>query len=125
MSFQPPYSLWASFRAAFAGLVWAWQSQRNFRIHSVLALVALGLGTLIQLERWEWGLLFMTIGLVLAGELFNTALEAVVDLASPEWHELAKRAKDTAAAGVLVLALAAMLIGVVLALPRFLTYLGT
>jgi diacylglycerol kinase (ATP) len=101
---RPRQTLWQSFRAAFAGVHWAWQSQRNFRIHVLMTVPAVALGLWLKLSLPEWCLLLLAIGSVLTVELLNTAIEAAVDLASPEWHELAKRAKDTAAAAVLVAA---------------------
>lgn len=103
-----------SFLFAWQGLVYAWHSQRNFRIEVALAALAL-LGT--------WWLevdpvpILLLVGLVLTLELLNTALEAVVDLASPADHPLAKAAKDTSAAAVLMSSLVALAVGFALFLP--------
>ena len=101
----------ASFGYAFAGLAAAWRTQPNLRIHVVLAAAVVAAGLLLRLAPLGWGVIALAIGLVIAAELFNTALEAVVDLASPQDHPLAKRAKDVAAAGVLIAALAAAAAG--------------
>jgi diacylglycerol kinase len=102
----------ASFGYALAGLAAAWRTQRNLRIHAVLAVGVVAAGVLLRLAPLAWAIIALAIGLVVAAELFNTALEAVVDLASPQDHPLAKRAKDVAAAGVLIAALAAAAAGV-------------
>ena len=118
------HSLLLSFRYALAGLGWLVRTQRNARIHLVIALVAVALGAWLELSGPEWAVLLLTIGLVLAAEAFNTALEAAVDLASPEWHALARIAKDVSAGGVLVLALAAVGVGVALFAGPLLARLG-
>ncbi len=118
------HNLWRSFGYALAGLGWLVRTQRNARIHLVIALVAVALGAWLELSGPEWAVLLLTIGLVLAAEAFNTALEAAVDLTSPEWHALARIAKDVSAAGVLVLALAAVGVGVALFAGRLLARLG-
>lgn len=91
-----------SFRSAFVGLRYAFLTQRNVRIHLLVALVVLGVGSGLGLAAWEWAVLALTIGFVLVAELFNTALEVGVDMATAEYHPLAKRAKDVAAGAVLV-----------------------
>jgi diacylglycerol kinase (ATP) len=118
------HNLLRSFGYALAGLSWLVRTQRNARIHLVIALVAVALGAWLGLSGAEWAVLLLTIGLVLAAEAFNTALEAAVDLASPEWHALARIAKDVSAGGVLVLALAAVGVGVALFAGRLLARLG-
>ena len=118
------HNLLRSFGYALAGLGWLVRTQRNARIHLVIAAVAVALGAWLELSGPEWAVLLLTIGLVLAAEAFNTALEAAVDLASPEWHALARIAKDVSAGGVLVLALAAVGVGVALFAGRLLARLG-
>jgi diacylglycerol kinase (ATP) len=105
------HGLLASFGYAFAGLAAAWRTQRNVRIHAGLALLAVGGGLWLRLPAAGWAALALAIGLVLVTELLNTALEALVDLASPGEHPLAKRAKDIAAAAVVVASAAAVVTG--------------
>ncbi len=100
-----------SFRFAGQGLRYLLRSQPNFVVHCLAAALVVVLSVLLGLSPVEVGLLLLTIGSVLVCEAFNTALEAVVDLASPEYHELAKIAKDVAAAGVLIAAIVAALVG--------------
>ncbi len=97
-----------SFGYAFGGLWYCLRTQRNLRIHLVAAALALWLAGAMELDGRQHGLLWMTIGLVLAAELFNTAIEAVVDLASPGRNPLAGIAKDASAAAVLVCAIASL-----------------
>jgi undecaprenol kinase len=89
----------------------AWRTQRNLRIHAALAALVVAAGALLRLPAASWALLALAIALVVAAELLNTAVEAVVDLVSPDDHPLAERAKDLAAAGVLVAALGAAAAG--------------
>ncbi|MGH2522249.1 MAG: diacylglycerol kinase family protein [Anaerolineales bacterium] len=106
-----------SFRYAFAGWWYMLRTQRNAWIHASLSLAVFGLGLWLRLGRVEWAILFLTVGLVWTTEFVNTALEAVVDLASPTHHPLAKVGKDVAAAAVLVGALTALVVGLLILGP--------
>jgi len=117
-SFERRRSLGGSFRAAFAGLANLGGTQRNMAIHIALAVLAVVLGAVLRLARWEWAVLVLTVAVVLVAEGLNTALEALVDLASPEKRPLARRAKDVAAAAVLLAAFFALVIGAILFIPR-------
>lgn len=101
-----------SFRYALEGLKYTLVSQRNMRVHFLLALVALLLGLYLPIEKNDMLLLFLTIILVLVAELFNTAIEAVVDLVTKDFHPLAKVAKDVAAGAVLLCAGFSVVVGV-------------
>lgn len=103
-----------SFGFAWQGLAYAWRSQRNFRIEVYLAALALVLALALGVALVPVLLLVLV---VLTLELMNTALEAVVDLSSPTDHPLAKAAKDTSAAAVLVASLIALVVGAGLFLP--------
>lgn len=118
-AWQVAPTLWSSFRYAGMGLTYAFQTQRNFRIHTMLGLTSIGLGMLLHLTMVELAVIGLTCGAVLSMELLNTALEAVVDLTVKQtYHDLAKIAKDCAAAAVLVSAIAAVLVGGMLILPK-------
>ena len=122
-AFKVAHNLFVSFKYASAGLTYAFVTQRNFRIHALIGSVALGLGLFLNLPNVELAVIALTSALVMAMELVNTALEAVVDLTiGQQYHELAKIAKDCAAAAVLMLAFAALLIAIFLLLPPLLTY---
>lgn len=114
---EPDQSLWSSFRHAFAGFWYVLRTQRNAWIHAILTATAFGLAVLVRLDRSEWILLLLVTGMVWVAEIFNTALEALVDLTNPETHPLARVAKDTAAAAVLFAAAVALLVGLLLLGP--------
>lgn len=113
-----------SFKFAGEGFFYALRSQRNMRWHAVAAVLAVTAGCWLGLARWEWLVLVILIGLVWAAEIVNTALETVVDLCCPQEHPLAKKAKDLAAAGVLVLAVTAAAAGVLLFAPHLVKRMG-
>jgi diacylglycerol kinase len=112
------------FHHAFAGIAHAIATQANMRIHLAISAAVIAAGVWLGLTRLEWIAIVFAIGLVLQAELLNTAIEAIVDKASPERHPLAKAAKDCAAGAVLVTALAAVAIGVLVFGPRLLAFLG-
>jgi len=101
----------ASFRYAFSGLWFMLRTQRNAWIHATATVCVVALGLWLSLSRIEWAILALTIGLVWMAEFINTALEAVVDLASPDIHPLAKVGKDVGAAAVLVAAFTSVVVG--------------
>jgi diacylglycerol kinase len=107
-----------SFGYAFEGLVTLLRSQPNFVVHVAAACVALALGGVLGLGPTELAILLLSVAMVLVVECVNTALETLCDLVSPGFHPLIKRAKDISAAAVLLAALAAVIIGAVLFLPR-------
>ena len=100
-----------SFYFAFAGLGYLFRTQRNARIHLLIGVGACALGAWLEISRVEWALIMFTIALVLILEGLNTAVEAAIDLASPEIHPLAKAAKDLAAGMVLIAAIASVAVG--------------
>lgn len=114
-----------SFRFAGRGLVWALRSQRNLRIHFLLAILVLLLASVVQLRRQDLALLALTIVVVLVAELVNTAVEAATDLLSPRYDEAARIAKDVAAGAVLVSAVGAVAVGVLLFYEPLLAVLAT
>jgi diacylglycerol kinase (ATP) len=117
-SFKVAHSLWVSFQYAWAGLTYAFSTQRNFRVHTIIGTIAISLGLFLRIPGFELALIGLTIGLVLTLELLNTSIEAVVDLAvDTQYHELAKIAKDCAAGAVMVSAIAAILVAALLLLP--------
>ncbi len=107
-----------SFRYAFAGLGYVVRTQRNFRIHLAAGTLAAILGLVVGLSTPEWAVLATLITLVLAAEMTNTVVEALVDLASPAYHPLAKVAKDVAAGAVLLTAIGAIVVGLFLFVPH-------
>lgn len=110
-------SFWRSVSHACAGLVHTFLTQRNARWHVIGALFAVALGVWLRIGLTDWAILALTIGAVAAGETINTTVEALVDLMSPEWHERAKTAKDVSAGAVLLLALTAVVVGLLVLGP--------
>jgi diacylglycerol kinase len=108
----------SSFGYALAGLRHAWRTQRHLRIHALLAGLAVGAGLALSLTAAEWAVIVTLIALVTALELLNTVIEVVVDLVTPEYHPLAKVAKDVAAGAVLIASLGAVAAAATLFLPR-------
>lgn len=106
-----------SFRYAFAGLFYMLRTQRNAWIHAAATVSVIALGLWLRLSPHDWAILALTIGLVWVAEFFNTALEAVVDLASPDIHPLARVGKDVAAAAVLVAAMTSVVVGLLILGP--------
>jgi diacylglycerol kinase len=99
-----------SFKNAFAGIVWALQTQPNFRIHVTLSLIAILLGLWLGITFLEMTVIVFTIILGLSSEMINTAIEAMTDLITTEYHKEAKIAKDVAAGMMLMTAIGAVLI---------------
>ena len=89
---------------ALRGLAALMRTEPNARIHAVATMLVIVAGALLRLSALEWGLIALAITCVWAAEALNTAIEAVVDLVSPESRPLAARAKDVAAGAVLVAA---------------------
>ena len=106
-----------SFRYAFAGWWYVLRTQRNAWIHALISIAVMLLALWLQLPARDWAVLILTIAMVWTAEFINTALEAVVDLASPDLHPLAKVGKDVGAAAVLIAALASVLVGLLLMGP--------
>jgi diacylglycerol kinase len=100
----------AGFGYAFSGLWYALRTQVNMQVHLAIAALAIILGIILRISSVEFALVFVAIAGVLIAELFNTVIELCVDLASPDYHPLAKRAKDVAAGAVLLSAMLAIVI---------------
>lgn len=113
-----------SFGYAFAGIFAGIRKERNMKIHCAAAVAVTAAGLFFRIAVWEWCVCFLLFGLIMALELVNTAVEAVVDLVTEERKPLAKLAKDTAAGAVLIAALMAAAVGVLIFLPRLLAFAG-
>ena len=101
-----------SFRYAIEGFVTAVTTERNIKVQLTVGAATYIAGLIVGLNWLEWCIITICIGLVIFGELINTSIEAIVDLATQELHPLAKRAKDIAAASVFVLSITAVIVGV-------------
>ncbi|ACU02684.1 diacylglycerol kinase family protein [Pedobacter heparinus] len=113
-----------SFSYAFSGIAYAFKTQFNFKFHVVAVLIAGIAGWYFQLASGEWLWLIAASGLVIVAELFNTAIEVLVDLVSPAYHEKARIVKDVAAAAVLLAAGTALIIGLVIFIPKLLDHVA-
>jgi diacylglycerol kinase len=118
------YSRIKSFQYAYEGWWHVIRTQHNAWIHAVISLIVLGLGLWLGLPARDWAIIILAIMAVWMAEFMNTALEALVDMATEEFHPLAKIAKDVAAAGVLVGAVGAALVGLLIMGPPLLQKLG-
>ncbi|WP_198527231.1 diacylglycerol kinase family protein [Candidatus Stoquefichus sp. SB1] len=103
---------------AWSGIWACIKKERNMKIHLGMMIAVIICGLIFSLTYTEWIICILLFGIVMALELLNTAVEAVVDLVSPTYHPLAKLAKDTAAGAVLVAAIAAAIIGLMIFIPK-------
>ena len=113
-----------SFKAAFEGIASTYKKEQNIKIHTIISLIVIVGGIVFKINYIEWLVCLVLIGFVLMAEFFNTAIEYVVDLASPNIHPLAKAAKDTASAGVLMMSIISALIGCVIFIPKIIDFVG-
>jgi diacylglycerol kinase len=114
----PVRSFVRSFTFAGQGVWHAVRTQRNMRVHVAAAVVVLVAGGIAGIGAGDWAALALAIGLVLTAEIFNTVIEAIIDLQTPEFHPLAKIAKDGAAGAVLVASLAAIGVAIAVFVPH-------
>lgn len=109
-----------SFRYAFQGIRCTFFKEQNLSFHYLAATVAIAMGLLLGIEKWEWVAVLLVIALVISLEMVNSAIEGIVDMVSPERRKEAGRIKDIAAGAVLVSAIGALIIGVIIFLPHIL-----
>lgn len=110
------------FLYAIAGVFAAVRGERNMRIHLVAAAAVVSLGAWLGLSACEWAAILISCALVMSLECLNTAIEAAVDLASPEIHPLAKKAKDCAAGAVLLAATGSAIVGCIVFVPKLMSF---
>jgi len=110
----------ASFGYAFEGIFEVIQSQDNFKIHCLAAVLAILAGFYFTISTTEWCLIIGSIAAVFSAETFNTAIEHLTNLVSPDYHILAKKTKDAAAGAVLLMAIGTAVIGMFIFLPKIL-----
>lgn len=113
-----------SFKNAFAGLFFNLWKERNFQVQMVIAILVVSAGFLLSIERSDWMIVILTIGVVLSAEIMNTSVEKLCDLYSEKNDPKIRIIKDSAAAAVLLVSVAALIIGVVVFLPYLLRLLG-
>lgn len=117
------FSVWdraRSFGFAFSGLSHAFINEHNMWIHAAAAAIAVALGVVFDISSMEWIALSICIGLVLAAEIFNTALEHICNLVQPEHDPRVGVIKDLAAAAVLAMSITSFIVGLIIFIPKFL-----
>lgn len=113
-----------SFGYAFSGIALLVRSQHNAWIHALATALVVGLGMLFPISALEWCALILAIALVWIAEALNTSIEFLADALSPEHHPMVGKAKDAAAGGVLLAAIAAAAVGFIVLGPHCLAFLG-
>lgn len=121
--YQKP-GFWRSLNQAWRGLIYTWKTQGHFQFHVVAGICVVCCAWWSEVSRFEWLILIFAIGSVIGAEAMNSALEIVVDLVQPNFHPLAGMAKDVAAGAVLVAVIQAVVIGVIVFLPRLLSFVS-
>lgn len=114
-----------SFRNAFSGLGLLLRYEHNFRIHLIILLMVIIAGLLLRITSTEWMVVITISTLVLVAECFNSALEYLSDIISPDLNPAIKKVKDIAAGGVLISAIMAVIVGVIIFLPRILAVINS
>jgi len=112
-----------SVKHALDGVIYTFKTQPNFQIHSIFASLAIAASLFFRVSAAEWAVILFTIGLVLVAEMINTSIESVVDLATDQFHEKAKIAKDVSAGMVLVTAVISFLVGILIFVPYIINLL--
>ncbi|MBE7018455.1 MAG: diacylglycerol kinase family protein [Ruminococcaceae bacterium] len=112
-----------SFTYAAKGIAEVYKREQNFKVHTLAAMVALFLGWFFKVSPWEWCFLAVVIALVMAAEMVNTAMENLCDVTHPEKNETIRVVKDVSAGMVLVCAIGALVVGIVIFLPKIIAFL--
>lgn len=107
-----------SFKYAFEGLMTSFKTERNMKIHIAIMLLVILAGAFFRISVQEWITCIILFAIVIAGELFNTAIETIVDMVMPYKNEKAKKAKDISASAVLVLSIGAAIVGLIIFIPK-------
>lgn len=107
-----------SFKYAIEGFISSFKTERNMKIHVLAMIITIALAIYFKLNAIEWCIIAIAIVLVIGAELFNTAIETIVDMVSPEKNLKAKLAKDISAAAVLTFAIGAIIVGIVIFFPK-------
>lgn len=115
-----------SFKHAIEGIINGIKYERNIKIHFICGLIVFFVGSILQIDKYQWMYIALAIGFVLVAEYFNTAIEHLTDLVvNNEFHPLAKEAKDASAGAVLLAAITALIIGLIVFVPKINCFLLT
>ncbi len=112
-----------SFKYAISGIITSFKTERNMKIHILVMILVIIAGIVFKLSLLDWIILVIMFGLVISAELFNTAIETTIDMITKEKNEKAKIAKDVAAGAVLVLAVASVIVGLIIFIPKILDFI--
>lgn len=121
MSLVHTHNFGQSLKYAARGIKYIFQHERNFQIHTVFGLLAIGLGVWLRISETEWLFVLTAIASVLALEMINTIFERFVDMFQPRVHHYAEVIKDLMAGAVLVASLSALVVGTIVFLPHIIT----
>ncbi|WP_079509790.1 diacylglycerol kinase family protein [Mesobacillus jeotgali] len=118
------HPLASSFKFGFEGIATAAARERNVQIHAAISVIVIISGFFFSINKFEWIAIILCIGGMISMEMMNTAIERTVDMYTEEFHPLAKQAKDIAAGAVLVFAIASVIIGMIIFLPKISAWLS-
>ncbi len=110
-----------SFKYAFSGIAYIYKTQHNSWVHTFFMVLAFTLNIVLKLDLIEWVAILIVMCIVLVAEIFNTAIELIIDFISPEYNKIAGIVKDVAAGGVLLTVIFAVAVGGIIYLPKFFT----
>ena len=116
---------YSSFKFAFKGMTAVFRSEPNMHLHVLASMIVFVMAYRFEVTRTEWCLLVFCVGLVWMAEIFNTSIETLTDLVSPEQHVLAGKTKDLAAGAVLMAAITAVVVGLIIFIPYWAAYLNS
>ena len=111
-----------SFKYAIQGFLMSFKKERNMKIHFFIMIAVIILGLVLKITKFEWIICIILFGIVIGGEMFNTAIETTVDIAMPYKNPKAKIAKDVSAGGVLILSITSAVIGCLIFIPKIIQY---
>ena len=107
-----------SFKYAIQGILSSFKTERNMKIHVFIMILVISAGIILKINKYEWIVCILCFAIVIGGELFNTAIETVVDIVMTYKNEKAKLAKDVSAGAVLILAMGAAICGLIIFVPK-------
>ena len=116
-------NIFNSFKYAFEGILEAFKTERNLKIHVIIMILVIIFGVILNISKTEWIICILLFGAVISSELFNTAIETTVDLITMEKNPKAKLAKDVSAGAVLVMAIVSAIIGLMIFLPKIVRFM--
>ena len=101
-----------SFKYAFEGIFTAIKKEKNIKIHVFIMILVIIAGIVLKISKFEWIICIILFGIVIAGEMFNSTIETIIDMVMPNKNDMAKKAKDISAGAVLVLSISASIVGI-------------